>query len=176
MRFIDSHLHAFIMEDEILQNLVMAGMEAAVIPAPHVLKGVADADLVLRLWRRLIGFDVMTAKLLGYEAYISLSIPFYGLSSKDIEECLRQLPDFLKNDRVVAMGEIGLDVGIKDEDELFRAQLQIAKKHNLPIIVHSPVRHAPQAPEVIKQIVKVIKEEKFDISQSRIGPHRREHL
>jgi predicted metal-dependent TIM-barrel fold hydrolase len=165
MRFIDPHLHANIMEDSILQNLVMAGMEAAVIPAPHIFKGIADADTVFRLWRRLLDFDIKTAKLLGFEAFISLSIPFYGLNSKDIDECAKQLPEYLKNKRVVAMGEIGLDAGIKDEEELFRTQLQIAKKHDLPIIVHSPIRNAPQSPEVIRQIVKVIKEEKFDISR-----------
>src|SRR3990172_3908812 len=100
MRFIDPHLHANIVEDAMLQNLVMAGMEAAVIPSPHMLKGIFTADTVLRLWRRLLDFDVKSAKLLGFEAFISLSIPFYGLESRDIDECLKQLPSFLKNERV----------------------------------------------------------------------------
>lgn len=165
MRFIDPHLHTDMINDALLERLVMNGMEAAVIPSPHMFKGTADADTLLRLWRRFLGFEVKSAKTLGYEAYVSLSIPFYGLSAKSIEQCLKELPQYLENERVVAIGEIGLDVGIKDEEELFRAQLQIAKEHKLPVIIHSSIRLAPQAPEVIKQIVAVIKKEKFPMNR-----------
>jgi len=165
MRFIDPHLHSFIIEDKMLQWLAMAGMEAAVIPCPHFLNGIFSADTILRLWRRLLGFDVKSAQTLGFEAYIALSIPFYGLDSEAIAECLKQMPEYLKHERVVAIGEIGLDVGIEDEERLFRAQLRLAKEHDLPIIVHSPIRLAPQAPEVIRKIVAVIKDEKFDIKR-----------
>lgn len=165
MLFIDPHLHTDMIDDVILERLSMAGMEAAIVPSPHMFKGMADADALFRLWNRFLEFEVKSAKSMGFELFVSLSIPFYGLSSRDIEECLKKLPDFLKHERVVAMGEIGLDVGIKDEEKLLRAQLQIAKEHNLPVIAHTPIRLAPQAPEVIKKIVRVIKEENFDISR-----------
>ena len=119
MRFIDPHLHTFIIEDKMLQWLTMAGMEAAVVPCPHVLPGTSTADTMLRLWRRLLGFEVKTAQTLGFEAYFALSVPFYGLDSEAIEECLEQMPEYLKHERVVAIGEIGLDVGIEDEEKLF---------------------------------------------------------
>lgn len=166
MRFIDSHLHTNLIDDGRLQSLVMAGMEAAVIPTLHCLTGMFNADAALRLWDRFLGFELKRAETLGFEAFISLSIPFYGLSSEAIEECLKQLPEYLKHERVVAMGEIGLDVGTEDEKKLFRAQLRIAKEHNLPVIVHTPIRLAPQAPDVIRQIVEIIKEENFNISRA----------
>jgi predicted metal-dependent TIM-barrel fold hydrolase len=165
VRFIDPHLHANIVEDSMLQNLVMAGMEGAIIPAPHIFKGVADADAVLRLWSRLSDFDLKTAELLGYQGFASLSIPFYGLNARDIEECALKLPRFLKNKRVVAMGEIGMDAGIKDEEEIFRLQLEIARKHDLPIITHSPIRFAPQGAKVIRKIVDVLKDVKFPMEK-----------
>ncbi len=92
-------------------------------------------------------------------------MPFYGLTEKGADECLKRLPDYLKHDRVVAMGEIGLDVGTEFEKRLFRAQLQMAKSHNLPIIAHTPIRLAPQAPEMIRQIVDIIQEEKFPLNR-----------
>jgi predicted metal-dependent TIM-barrel fold hydrolase len=165
MRFIDPHLHTDMIDDVILEQLSMAGMEAAVIPSPHMLKGAGTADTIFRLWRRFLDFEVKSAKAIGIELFVSLSIPFYGLDAKNIEECLKALPDYLKHDRVVAMGEVGLDCGIDDERELFKAQLKIAKDHNLPIIVHTPIRLAPQAPTVIKQIVDVINQEKFPIDR-----------
>jgi predicted metal-dependent TIM-barrel fold hydrolase len=166
MRFIDPHLHTDMIEDADLEKLVMAGLEAAVIPSPHMfLGGPFSAEALLRLWRRFLEFEVKSAKTLGFEAFVTLSIPFYGLTLEAVEECLKALPEYLKHERVVGMGEIGLDVGIEDEAKLFRAQLKLAKEHNLPIIIHSPIRLAPQAPTVIKQIVNVIKEENFSLDR-----------
>ena len=78
---------------------------------------------------------------------------------------MKRLADYLKNDRAVALGEIGLDVGTEFEKRLFRTQLQIAKSHNLPVICHTPIRLAPQGPEVIKQVVDIIKEEEFPMGR-----------
>jgi predicted metal-dependent TIM-barrel fold hydrolase len=152
-------------DDVVLEKLSMAGMEAAIVPSPHMLKGSGTADTIFRLWRRFLDFEVNSAKSMGFELFVSLSIPFYGLDAKNIEACLKELPNYLKHSRVVAIGEIGLDCGIADEKELFKAQLKIAKAHNLPIIVHSAIRLAPQAPAVIRQIVSVINEEKFPIER-----------
>jgi hypothetical protein len=165
MRFIDPHLHIDMIDDVNLEKLAMAGLEAAVIPSPHMFKGLFSAETLLRLWRRLLDFEVKGAKSMGIEAYVTLSIPFYGLTLDGVEQCLKELPEYLKHERVVGMGEIGLDVGIEDEAKLFRAQLKLAKEHNLPIIVHTPIRLAPQAPRVIKQIVNVINEENFGLDR-----------
>jgi len=53
MRFIDAHLHTDMVEDKQLQKLVMMGMEAAVVPSPHMFLGQRDADAVELLWERL---------------------------------------------------------------------------------------------------------------------------
>ena len=46
------------------------------------------------------------------------------------------------------MGEIGLDCGTGFEVDLFREHLRIAKAHDLPVILHTPIRMAPQGPAV----------------------------
>jgi predicted metal-dependent TIM-barrel fold hydrolase len=166
MRFVDCHLHTNLIDDGVTQGLAMSGMEAAVIPMLHSLSGLYNADGALRLWDRFLGFEIKRGTTIGYEAFVSLSVPMYGLSSEGIDECLKKLPEYLKHERVVAMGEMGLDVGGENEEILFRAQLQIAKAHNLPVILHTPIRLAPQAPEIIRKVVKIIQEEKFDITRS----------
>src|SRR5665647_2922116 len=98
MRFVDAHLHTDMIEDIQLQKLVMMGMEAAVIPSPHMFLGSHDADAVLLLWERFLTLEANTAKTLGFEAYASLSVPFFGVTAKDAEKCLEKLPDFLKHD------------------------------------------------------------------------------
>jgi len=146
MRCIDPHLHTNFMFPFDLWHLITAGLEACVIPTQHMMGGMHSGETVLQLWRRLL-------------------IPFYGVTPEGIEQCLEEFPKYLENERVVGMGEIGLDVGIEDELKLFKAQLKIAKEHNLPIIVHNPVRFTPGRLDVTKQIVSVIKEENFPLNR-----------
>lgn len=58
------------------------------------------------------------------------------------EEDLLFVEDHLKDDKIVALGEIGLDYYWTKENkdkqiELFEKQLKIAEKYNIPVIIHS---------------------------------------
>jgi predicted metal-dependent TIM-barrel fold hydrolase len=165
MRFIDAHLHTDMIEDAQLQKLAMMGMEAAVIPSPHMFIGTHSADTVLLLWERFLTMEMTTAKTLGFEAFASLSVPFFGVNHADAERCLAELPGFLKNERVVAMGEIGMDTGTQFEEDLFREHLKIANAHGLPVILHTPIRMAPQGQTVTPRILDIIKDEGFPVEK-----------
>lgn len=56
----------------------------------------------------------------------------------DYEKVLEKLPEYLSNDDVIAVGEIGLDTTGKLEQEVFIKQLQIADNLNYRVIVHTP--------------------------------------
>ena len=58
------------------------------------------------------------------------------------EEDLKYLEEHIKDEKIVAIGEIGLDYyWVKDnkekQKELFEKQLKIAEKYNIPVIIHS---------------------------------------
>jgi uncharacterized protein len=165
MRYIDPHLHTILLDDGVMMKIALSGMEACITPMLHSLNGISEADAVFRLWERFLGFELKRGGAIGYEAFVSLGVPFYGLTTKGAEECLKRLPEYLKHEKVAAVGEIGLDIGTEFEKRLFRAQLQMAKSLNLPVIAHTPIRLAPQGPEIIKQIVNIIKEENFPIDR-----------
>jgi len=174
MRFIDAHLHTDMIEDVQLQRLVMMGMEAAVIPSPHMFIGSHDADTVLLLWERFLTMEATTATTLGYEAFSSLSVPFFGVNHADAERCLERLPEFLRHERVVAIGEIGLDCGTDFEVWLFRQHLRIAKAAGLPVILHTPIRLAPQGPTVRRKCSRSSRKRAFrSRSASSITPAKR---
>jgi TatD DNase family protein len=72
--------------------------------------------------------------------------PAYGLHPLMIDahrdEHLAELPDWLHGHGAVAVGEIGLDFYVEGLDperqrEVFVRQLEIAKEHDLPVIVHA---------------------------------------
>ncbi len=69
-----------------------------------------------------------------------------GISPNDIEEFkkedLKEIETLAKNNKVVAIGEIGLDYYWNKENkglqkEVFISQIEIANKLNLPIVIHT---------------------------------------
>ena len=69
-----------------------------------------------------------------------------GYHPENVEEIkdldLKILEEQLKNPKVVAIGEIGLDYHFRSDNkekqkELFIKQLKLAKKHNKPVVIHS---------------------------------------
>ena len=67
---------------------------------------------------------------------------FYSFADEITDEDIALLDEQLKNDNVIAVGEIGLDYyHTKDnrdsQIELFESMLNLAEKHHLPVIVHS---------------------------------------
>ena len=165
MRFIDAHLHTDMIEDKQLQKLVMMGMEAAIVPSPHMFLASKDADSVLLMWERFLGMEATTAETLGYKLFTSLSVPFFGVNHAGAEKCLARMPEFLEDEKAVAIGEIGLDTGTQFEIDLFREHLRIAKQYDVPVILHTPIRLAPQAPVVLPKVLEIIKEENFPVEK-----------
>ena len=58
------------------------------------------------------------------------------------DEDINNLEELAKNDKVVAIGEIGLDYYYTKENkekqkEIFKRQLDLAKKLNLPVVIHT---------------------------------------
>ncbi|MBO5839877.1 MAG: TatD family hydrolase, partial [Methanobrevibacter sp.] len=67
---------------------------------------------------------------------------FYTFADEVTDEDILLLDNQLKNDKVIAVGEIGLDYykGKENKDkqiELFEKMLTLAEKHELPVIIHS---------------------------------------
>ena len=62
--------------------------------------------------------------------------------SKYDDECIKWLEEHINDDKIVAIGEIGLDYHYDDTDkekqkDAFKKQLDVAKKYDKPVIIHS---------------------------------------
>lgn len=166
MRIIDTHLHVDKISGLDIPTLAIAGVEAAIVPTGHWLPLLSSAETLLMIWRNLSGFQVNVCKSFGIDIRVTLSVPFSGLSVEAAQECLKQLPKYLENENVIGVGEIGLDSGSEDEVKLFRAQLNIAKERDLPIIVHTATPMEPQAIPILDKIISIIHEENFPIERA----------
>jgi predicted metal-dependent TIM-barrel fold hydrolase len=165
MRMIDPHLHLDRMKGKDVETLSIAGVEAAVLPTPHLLQWMVSAETLFRMWRMFLDFEVKHSESLGIKVFVTLGVPFYGLDTESVGIALDELPKYLSHPAVVGLGEIGMDAGIADEEKIFRRQLAIAKEHDKPVIVHTPTPLEPQATDVFRQIVKVVESEHFPMDR-----------
>ena len=88
---------------------------------------------------------------------------------EDINKVLEDLENLIKNNNVVAIGEIGLDYHwIKENKEIqkrmFIEQIKLANKYNLPIIIHSRDAEMDTL-EILKKVIHPIKNGVFHCCQ-----------
>jgi len=71
-------------------------------------------------------------------------LPMIGIHPSEIDdfkdENLNHLEDFIKKEKIIGIGEIGLDYTYKTnknkQKEIFESQLQLAEKYKLPVVLH----------------------------------------
>jgi TatD DNase family protein len=128
--WIDCHAHCDRLPEKELPELLA---EAAIAGVSTVLSASTDlssAAAVVRQCRTLTGLY----GAVGISPFDSLSLPV------DWEE---QLQSHIESERVVAVGEIGLDrsnpkyPSFEQQLPVFTQQLGIARKRDLPVVVHS---------------------------------------
>jgi len=119
----------------------------------------AEAEGVERMV--VVGFDRPTItramELIEEYEFIYASIGWHPVDAIDmIDEDLIWIEELAKHPKVVALGEMGLDYywdkSPKDiQQEVFRKQIRLAKKINLPIVIHNR--------DATSDIVTILKEE-----------------
>lgn len=141
LTFIDPHVHMTSRTTDDYQAMRKAGIAAIIEPSFWLGQPRTEAGTFKDYFSSLIGWERFRAGQFGIKHYCTI-----GLNSKEAnneklaQEVMELLPLFLCKEGVVGVGEIGYDDQTKAEDKFFRAQLELAKKFNLPVQVHTPHR------------------------------------
>lgn len=127
---IDTHAHLYYPElsdniEEILKSSSEKGIKKIIVPAVDL----KTAETVLKM---TVNYD---------EIYAAIGFHPGDLKDYDVTD-LKYLENYLKEDKVVAVGEIGLDYywdtsEIKKQKMFFSEQLEVAKEFDLPVIIHT---------------------------------------
>ena len=131
MTFVDSHAHIYDQQfDEDIQDVMERCQEAAVssIYMPNIDHASVDAMLECEL-----RYPTQCVAMMGLHP---------GSVKRDFERELYQVEAWLNRRSFAAVGEIGLDYHWdttfkKQQQEALRIQLAFAKKHDLPIVLHT---------------------------------------
>jgi len=144
---IDSHAHLddrrFDTDREkIIQNMENDGIDIILHPAADLTSSVKAVN---------------TAQKHGN---IYAAVGFHPHSAKEMDEgSLEIIKSLAKKDKVIAIGEIGLDYHYDNsprdiQRKWFKAQIRLAKELNIPFIVHDREAHG--------DILKILKEENYE--------------
>ncbi|MGH9000555.1 MAG: TatD family hydrolase [Acidimicrobiia bacterium] len=89
----------------------------------------------------LVGWERFRAGQFGIAHHCAVALNPKEANDKGLAgDVLDLLGRYLVKDRVVAVGEVGYDSMTSAEDEAFAAQVTLAGRHRLPVLVHTPHR------------------------------------
>lgn len=125
---IDTHCHIYESEMDNAEDIIKEA-------------GKNDISLILNGTDPVSNGEVLELSHKYDNAYAALGY-FHTFAEDVCDEDISLLDKLLDDDKVVAVGEIGLDYYHRKDNkdlqkELFEKMLDLAQKHNLPVIVHS---------------------------------------
>ena len=163
MKLFDPHIHMTSRTTDDYQAMAGAGIAAIVEPAFWLGQPRTHVGTFEDYFLSLVGWERFRANQFGIHHFCTLAMnPREANDPALVEGVLALLPGYLEKDGVVAVGEIGYDDLTPAEDRCFAAQLELARVHQLPALIHLPHRDKLRGCE---RTIAVVRE-------SRLAPER----
>ena len=157
MKLCDPHIHMTSRTTDDYQAMADAGIAMIVEPAFWVGQPRTHVGTFEDYFLSLLGWERFRASQFGLRHYCTLAMnPREANDPALVEGVLALLPGYLEKDGVVAVGEIGYDDMTPAEDKCFAAQLELARKHDLPALIHLPHRDKKRGCERTLALVKEV--------------------
>jgi predicted metal-dependent TIM-barrel fold hydrolase len=148
MRLFDPHIHMTSRTTDDYQAMAAAGIAAIVEPAFWLGQPRTHVGSFEDYFLSLVGWERFRSQQFGIRHYCTLALnPKEANNPKVADGVIALLPRYLEKDGVVAVGEIGYDDQTPAEDKYFAAQLELARAHKLPVLIHTPHRDKQRGTE-----------------------------
>lgn len=173
MKYIEPHGHMISRTTDDYQKMAMAGCEAICEPAFWAGYDRASVQGFYDYFRQLTEYEPARAAKFGIPHFCWLCInPKESEDAGFAREVLSLIPEFLDKPTVLGIGEIGLNKNTKNELAIFEEHVEIAKKYDQPILIHTP--HLEDKLKGTKLIIDSLKNTNVDPSRIVID-HVEEH-
>ncbi|MGC8600365.1 MAG: TatD family hydrolase [Nitrososphaeria archaeon] len=152
--WIDSHNHHYFSSLNVLDSLRRSGLEA-VVEASWIPVRPGSWETLEDVYRWIVEAEAQRLSKIGLRL-----LPGLGVHPRCIPPRINieRLEAWLQDERVKALGEVGLETGSEEEKEAFVSQLKVAEKLDKPAIVHTPRTNKLQ---VASLELKLIRESGF---------------
>jgi predicted metal-dependent TIM-barrel fold hydrolase len=171
---IDPHTHMISRTTDDYEAMARAGVVAVIEPAFWLGQPRTNVGSFIDYFTMISGFERFRAGQFGIRHYCTIGLnPKEANNEALAEAVIDALPRFLTKEGVVAMGELGYDEQTAAEDKALRAQIELAKEFELPIMIHTP--HRDKRPGTLRTM-DVLKEHGFDPARCVIDHNNEETI
>jgi hypothetical protein len=141
MMFIDAHAHMLSRTTDDYEAMAAAGVVALIEPAFWIGQPRTHVGTYIDYLSAIVGWERFRAGQFGIRHYCTIGLNSKESNNEELAEGVMEiLPRFALKDGVVAIGEIGYDEQTDLEDKYFRAQIELAKELDIPVMIHTPHR------------------------------------
>jgi len=150
MECFDTHIHSEGKGIHELRAMVDKGIKRAVSCAFYPLVPSAP-ETMIDMFRKLTSFEVRRADKAGMKLY-----PAIGIHPRCITPNYQKVLSYMEGYSSTAFGEIGLETASTQEVEVLTEQLKLAKKLDIPCIIHTPRKNKEEITQKILEILKKV--------------------
>ncbi|HEX2135245.1 MAG TPA: TatD family hydrolase [Microvirga sp.] len=169
---IDPHAHMIARTTDDYEAMARAGVVAVIEPAFWLGQPRTNVGTYMDYLSTITGFERFRAGQFGIRHYCTIGLNPKEANNEALAEAVMEvLPRFALKDGVVAMGELGYDEQTPLEDKYLRAQIELAKEFELPIMVHTPHRDKKRG---TLRTMDVLKEHGFEPARCVIDHNNEE--
>ena len=139
MNYIDMHAHMISRTTDDYEQMAMAGCRAVTEPAFWAGYDRTSAEAFADYFHHLTEFEPKRAARFGIEHYSWLCLnPKEGEDRELTKKVLDFIPKYLENEKVIGIGEIGLNRVTRNELDTFNDHVDLAMNHDQMILIHTP--------------------------------------
>jgi predicted metal-dependent TIM-barrel fold hydrolase len=141
MKIFEPHIHMTSRVTDDYERMAAAGIVAVCEPAFWQGQPRRHVGTFADYFDLLLGFEPWRANQFGIRHFCTLALnPKEANDDRVNRGVIELLPLYLEKDGVVAVGEVGFDDQTPAEEKFFRIQIELAARHDLPLLVHLPHR------------------------------------
>lgn len=145
MRIFEPHAHMISRVTDDYERMAAAGVRVVLEPAFWLGQPRTHVATFIDYFDTLLGWERFRASQFGIHHVCTMALnPREANDDRVNDEVMAVLPRYLNKDGVVGVGEIGLDDMTEKEERYYAAQLELARRFDLPVLVHTPHRNKKQ--------------------------------
>lgn len=172
MRIFEPHAHMISRITDDYEQMALGGVEAILEPAFWLGQPRTHVGTFLDYFDTLLGWERYRAAQYGIHHFCAIALnPKEANDDRVNAGVIEAMPRYLDKDGVLAVGEIGFDDMTEREERFFAAQLELAKVHGLPALIHTPHRDKKKG---VERTLAVLRDVGFPMERALVDHNNEE--
>ena len=166
MTFIEPHIHMLSRTTDDYTRMYNQGIRCVVEPSFWQGSNRRHPGSFFDYFSLMLDFEHTRSRRYGIDHFVCVAVnPKEADDLPLAMETIDGIAPYLDHPRCVAVGEIGFNRITPNEEKVFQRQLELAKAHSLPVLIHTP----HDTPEISKKdgtarILDILREFNYDPS------------